>query len=304
MAICRETSFGSWYYWDFAPRNLDASWTGVWFDYPDMAFTNDNLFVTFNVFRGSGPSAPWQRSVVFRFPLATLAAGTSLGYRWWTTTSNGSLRLTRGAASTMYFASHNSLAQVRVFQWPDSATGVASSNVGVRAWSQGSYSAPGPGNVNWLARADGRITGACLGSGVISLMWSANRDANHPLPFVRAVRLNEGNKAVIDEPDLWSTNSAWAYPAADTNPSGQIGFSAFYGGGQRHPGHVVGVRAGNTWDTVLTRTSTHGPLDNAWGDYLACVQNFPAGNFVASGYTLQGGTDRRNIEPRYVEFHG
>src|SRR5215207_1020200 len=88
LAVCRDTSFGSWYYWDFTPRNLNSSWTNLWFDYPDMAFTNDNLFVTFNVFMGTGSSAPWQRAVVFRFPLTTLATGGSLSYRWWTTTSN------------------------------------------------------------------------------------------------------------------------------------------------------------------------------------------------------------------------
>lgn len=305
LAICRETSFGSWYYWDFAPRNLDASWTNQWFDYPDMASTNDQLFVTFNVFRGSGPTAPWQRAVVFRFPLATLAAGTTLGYRWWTTTNNGSIRLCRGAGPTMYFGSHNSLRQIRVFQWGDAATNVTSSDVNVRLWAQGAYSAPGPGNVNWLGRVDGRITGAWVGAGVIGFMWSANRDGTHPLPFVRVARLNEGNRALIDEPDLWSANSAWAYPAAASNASGQVGISAFFGGGTRHPGHVVGVRTATAWDTVLTRVSSHGPTDQSWGDYLSCVASFPtSSNWVASGYTLQGGSERRNIEPRCVEFHG
>jgi hypothetical protein len=301
LAVCRDTAFGSWYYWDFAPRNLNAAWTTMWFDYPDMAYTNDNLFVSSNAFIGNA----WQRAVVFRFPLATLAAGTSLGYRWWTTTNNGSLRLCRGAGSTMYFGSHNSSTQIRVFQWPDNATNVTSTDVNVRAWSGGAYSAPGPGNVNWLVRADGRITGASVGAGVIGFMWTANRDGSHPLPFVRVARLNESSKTLVDEPDIWSNISAWAYPAAAPNAGGQVGISAFYGGGPRHPAHVVGVRTATAWDTVLTKTSTHGPPDQSWGDYLSCVAHYPTTtNWVASGYTLQGGTDRRNIEPRYVEFHG
>jgi hypothetical protein len=301
LAVCRDTAFGSWYYWDFAPRNLNASWTTTWFDYPDMAFTNNNLLVTFNGFIGNA----WQRAVVFRFPLATLAAGTSLGYNWWTTTSNGSLRLCRGAGSTMYFGSHNSASQIRVFQWPDNAANITSTDVNVRAWTGGAYSAPGPGNVNWLVRADSRITGAWVGAGVIGFMWTANRDASHPLPYIRVARLNEGNKTLVDEPDIWSNNSAWAYPAAAPNSAGQVGISAFFGGGPRHPTHVVGVRTATAWDTVVTATSTHGPADQSWGDYLSCVAHHStASNWVASGYTLQGGTDRRNIEPRYVQFHG
>lgn len=299
LAVCREATFGSWYYWDLAPRNLNAAWTTTWFDYPDMAFTNDNLFVTFNAFIGNA----WQRAVVFRFPLATLAAATSLGYRWWSTTNNGSIRLCRGAGPVMYMGSHNSLSQLRVFQWPDTATGISSSDVNVRAWTGGTYSAPGPGGVNWLGRLDPRITGAWVGAGQMGFMWSANRDTNHPLPFIRVARINESTKALVDEPDIWSRTAAWAYPAAAANSQGVAGISAFYGGGTRHPGHVVGVKTASGWDTVLTRTSTHGPADGSWGDYLSCLAHHEDGKqWVASGYTLQGGNTRKDIEPRFVRF--
>jgi hypothetical protein len=299
LAVCREAEFGNWYYWDFAPRNLNTAWNKQMFDYPDMAFTNENLFVTFNMYLGT----PWQRAVVFRFPLATLAAATSLGYRWWATTNNGSIRLTRGAGSTMYMGSHNTASQLRVFQWSDNSTNISWNDVNVRPWSGGAYSAPGPGGVNWLSRLDPRVTGAWVGAGTIGFMWSANRDANHPLPYIRVARIREANKTLIDEPDIWSRLSAWAYPAAAANSQGVVGISAFYGGGTRHPGHVVGVNSASGWDTVLTRTSTNGPPDQSWGDYLSCIAHHPTGmNWVASGYTLQGGTSRRNIEPRYVQF--
>lgn len=300
VAVCREASFGAWYYWDFAPRGVSASFAGQWFDYPDMAFSNDNLFITFNMFGGD----TWQRAIALRMPLATLAAAGSLGYRLYQTTANGSLRLTRGAAGTMYMGSHNTASQLRVLQWPDSGTTVASSNVNVRPWLGGSYSAPGPGNINWLGRLDPRITGGCVGGGVITLMWSANRDGSHPLPYISVVRLREGNKTVIDQPDIWSNTAAWAYPACAANSQGRIGFSAFYGGGTRHPGHVVGAQsAAGAWETVLTAVSTNGPPNQAWGDYLSCLphQANPA-HWVASGYTLRGGTARKNIEPRYVRF--
>lgn len=299
LAICREADFGNWYYWDFAPRSLNATWTGNWFDYPDMAATDANLVVTFNMFKGNA----WQRAVAYRFPLATLASGASLGYRWWSTTSNGSLRLCKGFGATMYMGSHNNASQLRVIQWPDSATGLTWTDVNVRAWNAGAYSAPGPGGVNWLNRLDPRITGAWVGAGTIGFMWSANRDGSHPLPYIRVVRVKETAKALVDEPDIWSRTSAWAYPAAAANAQGVAGFSAFYGGGTRHPGHVVGVKSASGWDTTLTKTSTHSPPDQSWGDYLSCMPHHAnTAQWVASGYTLQGGTSRRNIEPRVVRF--
>jgi len=299
IAISREATFGSWYYWDFAPRGVNAAWGGNWFDYPDMAFTDGNLFVTFNMFVGNA----WQRAVVFRFPLATLASGGSLGYRSWATTSNGSIRLCRGPGATMYMGSHNNTTQLRVFNWADSALGISSSNVNVRSWAGGAYSAPGPGGVNWLGRTDSRITGAWRGAGTIGFMWTANRDATHPLPYIRCVRIRQAGITLLDEPDIWSNNAAWAYPAAAANAQGVAGFTAFYGGGAQHPGHVVGVRTATAWQTALTRVSSHGPPNQSWGDYLSCTpHNTSTAHWVASGYTLQGGTDRKNIEPRYVRF--
>jgi hypothetical protein len=302
LAVSRAASFGSWYYWDFSPTNLNATWTTMEFDYPDMAFSNNNLFVTINGYVANA----WQRAFVFRFPLATLAAGTSLGYNWWTTTSNGSLRLTQGAGATMHFGSHNSLSQIRVFDWPDASTSLSWVDVNVRSWSGGPYSSgPVPGGVNWLGRVDSRITGAGVGAGQIGFMWTASPDANHPFPYIRVVRINETTKALVDEPDIWSSRGAWAYPGAAPNSAGQIGVSAFYGGGtNHHPGHVVGVRTATAWDTVLTATSTNDPATPAWGDYLSCLMHSPTtAHWVASGYTMQGGTSRTNVVPRYVEFH-
>ena len=299
LAVCREATFGQWYYWDFAPTSLNVAWTTAWFDYPDLAYTNKNLLVTSNVFVGNS----WQRAVVFRFPLATLAAGTALSYRWWSTTANGSLRLCRGADSIMYFGSHNSTSQVRIFSWADSSTSISWNDTNVRAWSGGAYSAPGPGGVNWLTRTDSRITGAWVAEGIIGFMWSVNRDTNHTLPYIRVATFGEATKALVSEPDIWSNKSAWAYPAAAPNSAGIIGFSAFYGGGSMHPGHVVGVKTNNGWNTQLSKISSHGPANGSWGDYLSCVAHHNTGtNWVASGYTLQGGNQRKDVEPRFVQF--
>jgi hypothetical protein len=303
LAVCKDSNFGNWHFWDVAPKNLNPAWTTLWFDYPDMAFTNDKLFITFNAFIGNA----WQRSVVFRFPLATLAAAGSLSYQWWTTTNNGSIRLCRGGGPVMYMGSHNnSFSQIRLFQWADSAPAMGpSKDINVHAWSgtRGAYSAPGPDGVNWLLRTDGRITGAWVGAGVIGFMWSANRDANHPRPYIRVVRIKESTQALVDEPDIWSSTSAWAYPAAAANGQGVAGFSAFIGGGTRFPSHVVGVKTATGWDTQLTKAGTHDPNDQSWGDYLSCTPHSTQPNeWVASGYTLQGGGGRANVEPRFVHF--
>jgi hypothetical protein len=300
VAISRGNTFGSWYWWDFNPQALDATWTDLWFDYPDATTSANNLYITFNAFNTAGV---WQRAVAFKLPLDTLRSAGTLGYQWWSTTTHGSLRLTQGASSSVFFASHNGGTKLRVFGWPDSSNTIAWFEVDVSAWSRGPYSAPGPGGVEWLGRIDSRITGAWVAGTRAGFLWTASARANRPMPYVKAAVVDFTTKALVEEPDIWNQQSAFAYPAACPNAQGVIGVSLFFGGGTRHPAHTVGFRDGAGWQLALSRVSTHGPTNGTWGDYLACKKNFPTSSeWIASGYTLQGGTDRKNIEPQFVHF--
>ena len=304
IAVSRnaESAGATWRWWDIAPATLDPAWTNVWFDYPDAALGAQHLYCTFNVFSGN----TWQRAAVMRFPLDTLANGGSLGFNWWSTTQNGSLRLTQQATpgGNMYWGSHNSTSQVRLFSWPAASGSINWWDINVRSWDR-TISSTAPNGVNWLSRTDSRITGSTLGNGTVTFMWTAGAGPNRPHPYCRVVRINENAKTLRDEPDLWSASRAWAYPATCAAPGGALGITAFYGGGGRHPGHVVGGRddAAGAWRTVLSRVGSHSPGDAKWGDYLTCSADSPTPNsWVGCGYTLEGGDSRSNIVPRAVRF--
>ncbi len=293
----------SWYWWDFSPANVNGQWASNWFDYPDLALSNDFLWLSSNVFNAS---SQWQGASVLRLPLDPLAAGTGFGYSFFNTTANGSLRFSQGATDTMYFASHNSGSEVRLFKWAEDSGTIYWNNIGVNAWSGGSYNAPGPDGLNWLGRADPRITGAWVGGGVIGLMWTANSRGNRPFPHIRVVRIDQRTLSVINQPDLWSASGAWAYPAAAANSRGHVGISAFFGGGSwGHPAHIVGIwdDYSNGWDIRVARYSTNGPTGGRWGDYLSCRRHTPDDlTWIASGYVIRGGTDREDIMPGVVHF--
>jgi hypothetical protein len=302
VAATRDGDFpGGWYWWDIAPTTVDAGWTNLWFDYPDAALTEGNLFVTFNVF---DTSDRWQRAVVMRFPLDTIADAGTLGFDWWSTTENGSLRLTQGAQRTMYWGDHISRNKLRLFAWADGGGGISWWDVDVAEWAD-TISSTAPNGVDWLGRCDSRITGGSVGAERIAFMWTAGRDDERPHAYCRAVRIDEASKQVVDEPDVWSESRAWAYPAASANADGVIGFTAFYGGEDRPPGHVVGARddGGGTWAVAYSRLGSDAPDAPKWGDYLACRPHDPATDtWVACGYTLEGGETRSNVLPRVVHF--
>jgi len=291
-----------WHWWDFSPGATDPSWASEWFDYPDLELSDNFLYLSSNAFQGEH----WTRSVVFRFPLDQLADETAtLTYQQWSSRDNFSLRCLRGATSVMYFVSHNSTSQVRVFTWPEADDSPTFREVDVSTWNAGDYSAPGPDGTNWLQRCDPRITGAWVAGGKIGLAWSANSRGSRTFPYVRVVEIDEQTMQSVEDRDIWGPNNAYAYPTACPNDRGEIGITLFRGGNQLHPGHLVGFWDDSTsgWKLQVTADGTNGPTDNKWGDYLTCRRHAPDGmTWIASGYTLQGGGARTNIEPRVVLF--
>lgn len=302
LAVSRTGTHGSWHWWNVAPTDLDQRWDDVWFDYPDLALSDQHLWVTFNQYDSA---ERWKRAVVVRYPLAELSSASPITRRHWSTTSTGSLKLVTGADTSMWFAStEQARRSLRLFEWPDESDTVTSWTVPVSPWDDSDYTSNGPGNKPWLSRLDDRVTGGWRAGGRLGFLWSSGRIPGRPQPFVRAVTLDEQSLDVVAEPDLWSANGAWAYPAAAPNAKGSIGLSAFFGG-PTHPAHAVGVldQAANSWATRTTATSTDAPSLGKWGDYVVCRPHpTRPSSWIASGFTLQGGTDRRNIEPRIVVF--
>lgn len=301
VAVSQGTDPAAFHWWDIAPVQLNADWRDLWFDYPDAATSANHLYVTFNAFNSADN---WQRAFVFKFPLDVLRAGNTLTYQWWSTTNNGSLRLTQGAAGSMFFASHNAGSALRVHGWPDASNTIGWFDVGVSPWSAGPYASQGPDGRDWLARrTDSRITGAWVSGTRAGFLWTAAARAGRPVPYVKGAVVDVTTQTLVEEPDIWNQESAFAYPAACPNAQGVIGVSLFLGGGTRHPSHVVGFRDGGEWRLVITRQSTQGPDTGTWGDYLTCHRHHPVeSDWVASGYTLQGGGDRSAVEPQYVQF--
>jgi hypothetical protein len=293
---------GTWKWWDVAPTDVDPDWNTVWFDYPDIAESDDHLWVSFNLYDRFDE---WARAAVFRFPLDDLAGRGELTRRSWSTTDVGSLRFVHGAGDEMWFAgSGPDNDTIELFAWPDDSTQVAKWSIAVEPWNDTGYTSRGPGNAEWLARLDGRITAAWRSGGRLGFAWSAADEPQRPHPFIRVARIEEATLTLVDQPDLWSVSGAYAYPAAAPNRRGRTGMTAFFGG-PTHPAHVVAVfdESRAEWQVRSAVTSTHGPTAGKWGDYLTCRPDPRRTTYwVASGYTLQGGRDRRHVEPHLVTF--
>jgi hypothetical protein len=300
-----------WTYWDFTPSEFNSALAGnAWFDYPDVAFTENQMYITSNVYDNSAHPA-WLQAVILRIPIDTFLTG-NLTYQYYNITDRGSLRLARGCTNEMFFGSHLQGNPIRLYRWGDGVDATMTwVDINASAWNGSMpYSSPGPDGVEWLTRIQPRITGAWCSGTQVGFAWTANSDSAHPQPYIKTLVVDTTNNSVVAQPDLWNATQAWAYPAVYPAPDGRVGISAFFGGGGvSQPTHVVGFLESGSWVLVRTATSTHGPSDPKWGDYLSCTLYDPTATdvvngteWVASGYALQGGPTRNDIEPRFIRF--
>ena len=312
VAVGSDISTQQWRHYELKPSELGGS-SGEWFDYPDLAVGSQFLYLTSNAFQTGGAGA-FVRSMAVRIPLQQLHDYSPLTVEHVTPPNAGTLKLARGATDTMYFGTHvrSGAAQfVRVYSWPENAATIGSDDILVQRWVTDTPSvAPGPDGNDWLGRSDGRITAAWLAGDRLGFAWNAPQGGTFLYPHVRALLLNRSDKAVIAQPHIWNAGHAFAYAAAAPNGAGDVGLSIAYGGNTLHPSHSVGALLNNqgTWQWTLRAVSagTNGPggADEAkWGDYLS-VQPHGAdqATWVASGFTLQGGSTGRQVQPRYVSF--
>ncbi|UWR05424.1 hypothetical protein K3740_19315 (plasmid) [Ruegeria conchae] len=305
VAVKQGRTLGNdnWNLWDFTPAGIDPSWNGEWFDYNHVSLSENYLYAGTNVFSAS--SNLFRRCVILRISLDELAAAAGLSFDIFETQHNFSLRCVQGARGSMYFASHNSNSQIRVFRWPENSPDVDEFDIDVTPWFAGSYSAPTVGGGDWMSRTDPRIMAGWLGRGALGFMWTANKQANRPNPFVRTVRINEATMSLIDEPDIWNDQIAFSYPSTAVNRFGDVGLSIFAGGGNLHPSHVIGTYddIDGVWRLSLARQGTHTPSLGKWGDYTNCAEIADDGfTWLAAGYTLQGGSTQSDIEPTMTWF--
>lgn len=307
------------WFWDFAPTSVDGTWTNQWFDYPQIALSNNNLIISSNMFDNNNDPRRcdghecYTRSVLFRMPLDQLSTGAAFGYGFipWT---QGTFGLTSGDKDVIYWGTHNSNSQFRIFAWPENSGNFFWYDRNIDAWTQinkrGDASCPGPDNLNWCARSDSRVTGGWAANGFVGFFWNAEQGSGFNYPYIdSATFLISGIPPFIppmlywSRPYVWNGGFAFQYGNAYPNVRGDLGISLAWGGGIYYPNAAVGIADGYSgapppWSLVTTASGSVG--STAWGDYLRVRPYLPSSNiWVATGYSKPS---IFSVDPRYIVF--
>jgi len=301
----------SWTYWDWNPQSFGYA-SGNWMDFPNLTVGATNLYITSNVFTTVGDN--FTGSVIFRIPLAQLAAGGTVNFNYFSNTF-GSWRCSEGATTTMYCGTTSIGGnQVRILHWDDSSTSVFWDDVQLSGFTY--LSPPGaagsafsPDGTNWAADADSRVLGSWVSGGVIGLMFSARQDSTtFPYPYTIVTRFNQASRALLTQEQIWSPTIAWLYPSVSVNAAGNLAGIIAYGGGSLYPNEAAWISddvysAFAPLQNYTATAGTSGPAANRWGDFFSTRQQFAYPNtWVAGAYDLRGGGGDLNAVQRFLWF--
>jgi len=304
FAKSNDVKAGRWKIFDVTTKMLEVP--GFFMDFPDLAVGANFLYMTTNCF---GPDGTTVGSAVVRIPLSSIAAGNPSVEKF-VSKELFAFRVAQNCGDTAYFAAHRDTSTLAVYSWPEGKPGPSSQDVGVARWiGTNGYISRTPDGRRWLDRADPRLTGATLAGSELWFAWGVDANSNHrPQPFVQMARINSKDMTLIENVNLFDTESAICYAGLATNADNEVGVS-YAMGGAVFPSHVVGFMTGDR-KNVVAASGGRGPLPDSqghfeWGDFLTARPVFPGRKlFAATGYTLEGKQDAANLDatPRLVIF--
>jgi hypothetical protein len=295
----------AWTYWDFHADDFGLK--GKDLDYPDLAWTPQFLHFSTDE-RGVN-------LLVGRFSLKELAAGGSLNYRY-TTPSDApgdyAGHLAQNSPDGAFWAGHKDNATLWVYSWPDSSTSYSWKAVAVAKWPNKTLSSTSPGGVDWLTKLNNfpgnGVIGAAVSGKSLWLAWSASKGKgvsngfDFPNAHIRVARIDIASMTTQSELQIWNNDYAFAYPALNVNPRGEVGIVLGWGGKSDNANAAVGILG----DFVVWYQNGSDTTTTRWGDYVTCrATGGDSQRFAGFGYFIKKDASRASgyyFEPYYVLF--
>ncbi|GMT41652.1 MAG: hypothetical protein IEMM0002_0063 [bacterium] len=298
----------SWVDYVLVPTDLGL--TGEWFDYPQIATTNDFLYITTNMFQGLS----FARTAVIKINLNVLRAGGGLTYQYWDFTYYFTLALAQGATDTMFMATTYNAASgwVDLLFQKEGQIVWNFSYPTVPAWTptnRGDANCPVPNGSNPCGRFDDRMMAGYIARNdgraqEVAFFWNVAEGGSYAAPYIDGVKFRAGNRAIYPgnkgRPLVWSGSTSFFTPAFSPNERGHVAGVINY----VTPGYYV--RAGAVidddyngtppgWSLYYLAGSSGGPSNDVYGDYNRVRPYYPGGAaWIGSFHTTTSSANNSN----------
>ena len=255
------------------------------FDYPQISYGHNFLYLTFLVVVGGG-------SIIARFPLEELQQRATLHGRflrtpeWFVCPCHNTLE-------EGWFGTLQTDSKIRVLRWRETSTFVNSFIVDIATVPILDFSTMTPDNEDWLppnSKIQANVTGAARNRNHLWLAWCAGKkyadDSASPITqtHVELAIIDMASQSLVRQRYIWNRNFAFAWPSLAGNWGWDVGHSSVaislsWGGPNDYPQHAVGIIG----DPPLF-TTTSGATAGAGGHYNDVRMCFPdVEHFVAVG---------------------
>ena len=297
----------AWTYWDFLAGDFGFATNDM--DYPDVAFSDEFLYVSTDVIGTGG-------RLVVRIPLADLASGGTIGFEYTDPAESKTAwgaHLVQQTRSQAVWVGHVDNSTLEVFTMPDGGTTYSSFRVSVAGWPNGSHSSTGPDGNDWLKKLlefpNFDVTGGVeRHDGNVALAWSASKGKGpsggfeFPQTHVRVAEIDMRARSLVSEMQVWNPDYAFAYPALAANAADEVGIILGWGGASAHANCAMGILG----DFVVWFRDDSTRTVERFGDYLT-TRPTPKErtSFDGFGYSVlevAGQPDQCEYRPFYVRY--
>jgi hypothetical protein len=305
----------AWCTYHFSAANFGGT-AGDLLDYPKIAYSNSNVYVTWNHYNSSGA---WVDTGLARVPIDSLASCASVSFNYLTRNDNFTFGLTYGASSldTFYWVSNwytqsgGSGSSERIYNWPENGTTYFFNDVAVTAYNFAGGSCASQDGVvtNWCSRLDPRwetawisraeynaqANAAFAGDTILGVAITAGPGGGDPFPYVIYEYFKLNSKSFIQTSATFNNGFAFAYAGCAPDVYGYVGCSMSWGGGTGtthfFPGGLIvlqdNVNPTQPWAFSFNVSGSGNA--SAWGDNMVTQPFNPAvGPFITTEWAVNG----------------
>jgi hypothetical protein len=332
----------AWSWFDVSPTTLGDTTVTGWLDYPDLAYSNEFLYISANHGTILPDVAPDRRWLVRASldDMVNLSSTINLIYYEAEATGVVAAHFAQSSPDTMYYAALPDSSTLSVFADPDSSPNVPTPKeikVTSRCATYGcDYTVNAPDNLDWNVAPHGVLgatyvapsvfcppTGCTGPTRFVYFAHDAGRDTGvgRPFPYVRVEKIDADTLNLVSELDIWNPGFAFSTPALVWRAGSgkdEVAFSLATGGGGNYADNAVGflgdfiayltTRSNATQSTPkgLVRYGDYFNVRNATGPMTAWGQGV---GYATLGYAITQVTSGTpcatggcNVELQYVMF--
>jgi hypothetical protein len=272
-------------------------------DFPKIAVTNDNVFITWNDYP---PFSGFARSGLARMPLDAIAACAGFNYSFLTRTTEFTFALAQSGAKNQFYWVSNwfldgtvSGQNMRIFWWPDNSGTYFWVTRGINAYTFGTVACGSP---NWCSRLDPRWESVVItpsgGDQILQVATTAGPSGfSNGNNYVVYNYFQLSSLAYLGNDQTYNTSETFAYPGCAVNAKGYVGCAMAVG--LNAPGGIVilkdNVNPTQPWGFNFVVGGISGAT--AWGDYVETTPWVPSGGpFQTVLWNQNGGV----TQPYYI----